>query len=183
MAYDFSDFKKRLAEIIAWLSEEFLGIRIGRAAPSVLDGIMVDLYGAKTPLKHVAGISIENPRVLRVSPWDKSQVKAIEKAIGDANLGVSASSDEGGIRVFFPELTEDRRKMLTKLAKEKMEDARISVRKERDFLQNDINTKEKSGEISEDDKFRLKEEMQKLVDAANKSLDELLEKKEREILG
>lgn len=183
MPFDFADFKKRLTEVEAWLGEELMGVRTGRAAPAVLDSVMVDSYGAKTPLKHVAGISIEDARTLRVAPWDKGQVKAIEKAIGEANIGVSASADESGIRVFFPELTEDRRKMLTKLAKEKLEDARISVRKERDEVQSDVNAKEKAGDISEDEKFRLKDEMQKYVDATNKKLDELLEKKEREILG
>ncbi|MCI0542541.1 ribosome recycling factor [bacterium] len=183
MAYDFSPFKKKLGDAEDWFGEELLSIRTGRAAPSILDGIFVDSYGTKTLLKHVAGISIEDARTLRVSPWDKSQIKQIEKAIEEANLGVSVSSDEAGVRVFFPELTEDRRKMLMKLAKERLEDARVSVRKERDEVWKDVQEKEKDGDISEDDKFKLKDEMQKLVDGTNGKLDEFLEKKEREIMG
>lgn len=183
MAYDFAHFKSRLAGVEEWLGEELLSIRTGRATPGVLDGVSVDSYGAKTPLKHAAGISIEDAKTLRVSPWDRSQVKAIEKAIMDANLGLSVSAGEDGVRVFFPDLTGDRRATLMKLAREKFEQGRVSVRSERDEVWKDIQEKEKDGDISEDEKFKLKDEMQKFVDAANKKLEELVEKKERDISG
>ncbi len=183
MAYDFSHFKAQLASVEEWLGEELSGIRTGRAAPAVLDGVTIESYGSKTPLKHVASISSEDAKTLRVSPWDKSQIKAIEKGIGEANLGISVSSDADGIRVFFPDLTSERRTMLAKLAREKLEQGRVSVRSERDEVWKDIQESEKDGDISEDEKFKLKEEMQKLVDASNSKLDELTEKKEKDIEG
>lgn len=181
MQYDFSQFKNNLAQAGEWLGQELLGIRTGRASPSLLDGVHIDSYGTRTPLKHAANISTEDAKTLRVVPWDKSHVKGIEKAVTEANLGVSVSSDADGVRVFFPDLTEERRKTLAKLASERTEDARIRVRKERDEVWKDIQEKEREGDIAEDDKFRLKEEMQKFVDAANEKLDELLKKKEKEI--
>lgn len=181
MTYDFSQLKSRLAGVEEWLGEELLSIRTGRAAPGVLDGIQIESYGAKTPLKHVASISIDDAKTLRISPWDKSQVRLIEKAITEANLGVSASGDTDGVRVFFPDLTTERRAMLSKLAREKLEQGRVSVRSERDEVWKDIQEKEKDGDISEDDKFRLKDDMQKLVDATNAKLEELTQKKEKDI--
>jgi len=181
MAYDFSQFKKRLAEAEEWLGQELLGIRTGRASPSLLDSVQVDSYGSSVPIKHSANISVEDAKTLRVLPWDKSQIKGIEKAITEANLGISVSSDHDGVRVFFPDLTEERRKTLMKLAGDRTEDARVRIRKERDEIWKDIQEKERGGEIAEDDKFRMKDEMQKLVDAANERLEEMLAKKEGEI--
>lgn len=181
MAYDFSNFKKKLVEVEEWLGGELLGIRTGRASPSLLDGVQIESYGARVPLRHSANIATEDAKTLRVVPWDKSQVKGIEKAITEANLGVSVSSDADGVRVFFPDLTEERRKTLVRLANERTEDARIRVRKERDLVWKEIQDQERGGDIAEDEKFRLKEEMQKHVDAANEKLDDLLKKKEKEI--
>lgn len=166
-----------------WLGREYLGIRTGKATPAVLDGVMVDSYGSKTPLKHVAAIGIEDARTVRVTPWDKSQLSAIQTAIDVANLGLSVSPDSVGLRVIFPMLTEERRKMLIKLMNEKLEDARISARQEREKVWADIQTAEKNGAISEDEKFKAKEELQKLIDEVNKKLDELAQKKEIEIMS
>jgi ribosome recycling factor len=181
MSYDFSSFKKKLEGVEEWLANEYTGVRTGRATPAILDNVYIEAYGTRTPLKHVASISIEDARTIRVAPWDKSQIKGIEKSIGEANLGLSASSDTMGVRVFFPELTAERRTALVKVTGEKLEHARVSVRAERDDVWSEIQTLEREGEIPEDDKFRLKEEMQKLVDGANAKLEEMSERKEKEI--
>ncbi|MCX6738540.1 MAG: ribosome recycling factor [Candidatus Parcubacteria bacterium] len=181
MAYDFSSFKEKLGGIQEWLSTEYTSVRTGRATPAILDSIYLDSYGTRTPIKHVASISIEDARTIRVAPWDKGQVKGIEKAIGEANLGLSVSSDAIGVRVFFPELTAERRAALLKVTREKLEHARVSVRSERDDVWSEIQMLEKEGEIPEDEKFSLKEEMQKFVDQANAKLEEMSERKGKEI--
>ncbi|MBI2046484.1 MAG: ribosome recycling factor [Parcubacteria group bacterium] len=183
MQYDFSTFKTRSAEVAAWLKTEFAGIHTGRATPSLLDKVMIDSYDAKTPIQHVASISVENARSLRIVPWDKKNIKEIEKAIGNAKLGVNVSIDDQGVRVSFPELTSENRQMLVKLARAKLEDARVTLKKEREEVWNDIQKKEREGEIPEDDKFRFKDELQKLIDTAHKELEAIIERKEKEIIG
>ncbi|HWB34284.1 MAG TPA: ribosome recycling factor, partial [Candidatus Paceibacterota bacterium] len=150
-------------------------------APAILDGVMVESYGTRMTISQVANISVEDARTLRVVPWDSSQAKEIEKAITMANLGLSVGMDERGVRVSFPELTSERRAQLVKLAKEKIEEGRTSLRKLRDDIWSDIQKQEKDGKMPEDDKFRAKDDMQKRVDAANKKFDEALERKEKEI--
>jgi ribosome recycling factor len=183
MAYDFKPFEKRLKEIEERLVKDLGGVRTGRAAPAILDGVQVESYGTRMGVNQVATVTIEDARSLRVTPYDMSQTKEIEKAIMSANLGVSVGADERGVRVSFPELTSERRVSLIKIAKEKLEEARGSVRGARDDVWNDIQGKEKDGTMSEDDKFRSKDEMQKRVDAANHKFDEMLERKEKEISG
>ena len=181
MAYDFSTFKKGLQGIEEWLANEYTGVRTGRATPAILDSVFIETYGSRNPIKHVASVTIEDAKTIRVSPWDKAQIKAIEKAIAEANLGLGSSSDAQGVRVFFPELTADRRTALMKVVREKLEHARVSVRAERDETWSDIQEKEKAHEISDDDKFRLKDEMQKFVDTENQRMEEMAERKEKEI--
>ncbi|OGG54732.1 ribosome recycling factor [Candidatus Kaiserbacteria bacterium RIFCSPHIGHO2_02_FULL_49_11] len=181
MAYDFSPLKKKVADTEEWLKKEYQGIRTGRATPTLLDGVLVESYGSRMPLIQVGSVSVEDARTIRIAPWDQSQIKAIEKGVTDANLGVGVSADERGVRVTFPELTSERRGALMKIAKDKLEDARVSLRGERDRVWSDIQKKEKESEISEDEKFRYKDEMQKLVDEGNKKLDILAEKKRAEI--
>lgn len=181
MAYDFSALKKRLAEGDEHFKEGLSTLRTGRATPALLDSVVAESYGSRTPIKHLASITIEDPRSLRVTPWDKSQIKPIESAIAAANLGVSTQADGSSLRVIFPELTSDRRKALMKIAKEKLEEARIAVRQARDEVWNAIQDEEKEGGMSEDDKFRYKDELQKHIDAANEKLEESLAKKETEI--
>jgi ribosome recycling factor len=183
MAYDFKPFEKRIADIIEKAGREMSGIRTGRAAPAILDGIMIESYGTRVPINQVANISVEDARSLRIVPWDTNNSKEIEKAITVANLGVSVGADEKGVRVFFPELTADRRVSLMRLAKEKMEEMRTSLRSARDDVWSDIQAKERDGDMSEDDKFRAKEDMQKRVDAANSQFEQMLERKEKEISG
>ncbi len=184
MAYNFSPFKEETKKIASWLQNEFASIHTGKASPIILDSINVESYGSFQPIKNVASISIEDPKTLRVAPWDKNMVKEIEKAITASNLGLSLATDSDGVRVIFPMLTTENREKLVKVLKAKLEDARISVRKAREEVQSDIEAKAKAGEgFSEDDKFRAKEEHQKLVDEANSELEALFEKKQSEILG
>ncbi len=178
MSYNFNPFKQQLAEVQQRLSREFEMIRAGRPSPAILDGITVDSYGSRVPLKHLGVITIDDVRTLRVTLWDQSQFKSVETAINTANLGVSLSSDGTIIRLVFPELTEEKRKLLIKLVHEKLEESRISIRKEREKVWNDIQAKERAGEISEDDKFRYKEEMQKIIDEMNRKIEEMSGNKE-----
>lgn len=183
MAYDFKIFEKRIKEIEEKVVKELGSVRTGRAAPAILDGVQVESYGTRMSISQVASVTIEDARTLRITPYDASQGKEIEKALTVANLGLSVGMDERGVRVSFPELTGERRQSLLKLAKEKVEECRTSLRSARDEVWNDIQKQEKDGEMGEDDKFRAKEEMQKRVDAANKKFDELLVRKEQEIAG
>lgn len=181
MAYDFKPLDTKLAGAKEWLSREYQGLRTGRATPAILDSIMVQAYGSMMPLKQVATIGIEDARSLRVQAFDPSIIKDIEKSISMADLGVGVGSDASGVRVTFPELTSERREQLVKLAKGKLEDARTTVRGGRDDCWKDIQEQEKEGALTEDDKFRLKDEMQKKVDAMNEELQKLFEKKEAEM--
>ena len=179
--YDFSELKDKVADAQEWLRKEFQGLRTGRATPALIDSIQIESYGSRMPLNQVASVGVEDARTLRISPWDASQIKVIEKALTDANLGVGVSSDEKGVRATFPELTSERRDSLIKLAKDKLEHARQSIRGAREETWNDIQAQEKAGDMSEDDKFRAKDELQKYVDAGNKALEDIFEKKESEI--
>ncbi len=183
MSYDFSTFNGAVIEAEEWLRKELSLLRTGRASSSVLDAIYIESYGSMSPVAHVASVSMEDPRTIRVSPWDKSQVKAIEQAINKANIGLSVSSDEAGLRVIFPELTGERRLQVVKLLKERLEDAKITMRKAREAVITDLKAEEKDGNISEDEHFKAKDDLQKLVDSANAKFDEIAAKKEQEILN
>lgn len=181
MVYDLSPIKKKLPEIEDWLKKELSLLRTGRASPALLDNINVDYYGAKQPLKHVGAISTEDARTLRIRPWDISLIRQIEQEIRNSSLGLSAIAEKDSVRVIFPELTQERRKALIKAVSEKLEQARISLRKIRDEYWRDIQDKEREGKISEDDKYRLKDDLQELVDATMKNLEQMSETKEKEI--
>ena len=181
MAYNFTNFKNKAKSVEDWVLKEFGGIRTGRATPAILDNIFVEVYGSRMAIKQLAAINIEDPRTIRIAPYDLSQGKAIEKSITAANLGLSIASDDRGVRVSFPELTSERRQMLLKAAKDKLEQAKVSLRKHRDETVREIDDKEKKKEISEDEKFRGKADLQKLTDEANKALEGLYERKEKEI--
>ncbi|MBI5140504.1 MAG: ribosome recycling factor [Candidatus Vogelbacteria bacterium] len=183
MSYNFSQLKERAKEIEKWLSGEFATLRTGRVSPAILDSVQVESYGARMPIAHVAAVSIEDAKTLRIAPWDKSQIKEIEHALAAANLGVSVSVDDVGIRVSFPDLTEDRRKALAKIVNSKLEEAKVTLRKERERVWNEIQDKEKEGGMAEDDKFRYKDELQKLVDETGTTLESLAERKDKEIMS
>lgn len=169
--------KEELEKIENWLKKEYLQIHTGQANPAILDSVSVDSYGTKMPIKNVASISIEDSKTIRISPWDKNQIKDMEKAILEADLGLSIVSDGDGVRVIFPMLTTETRQNFVKLLKDKLEDARINVRKIRqDFIN-------KLTDLTEDEIKKEKEDIQKLVDEANKSLEDIFSKKEKEVLS
>lgn len=181
MAYNFTQFKNSAKETEEWLKKEMSGIRTGRATPAILDNVRVDAYGSEMPVNQVANVSVEDARMLRITPWDMSLAKAVEKAIAVSDLGLSVALDDKGLRVTFPELTTDRRASLLKIAKQKLEDAKVTLRGEREKVLKDIDKHEKEGGMGEDEKFRLKTELQKMVDESTKNLDEVFTKKEKEI--
>ena len=179
--FNFNNFKTKATAVEEWLVKEMSFIRTGRALPSILDAVSVEAYGGKMSIKELASVFVEDPRSIRVEPWDKTQMKAIEKGISAANLGLSVNSDEKGLRVIFPELTSERREQVLKLAKSKLEESRITLRALRDETMKEIENKEKEGGMGEDDKFRYKEELQKMVEAGNLKLEEIYERKQKEI--
>ncbi len=179
MAYSFSDFSTQGKEVIEWLKREYTGISTGRATPAILDLVSVESYGSRTAIPHVASVTIEDPRTLRVAPWDKSQVKIIEKALYDADLGLSVSVDDGGLRIFFPQLTTERRAQLVKVLKDRLEDGRVKVRMLRQETQKDIEAQN----LPEDDAKRASDELQKKVDEYNGLLEDVFTKKEAEVMN
>jgi len=181
MTYDFSSFTSKLDEALKWFQNELGGVRTGRATPALLDGVMVESYGARVPINQVGSVNVEDARTLRIAPWDSGSIKSIEKAVTDADFGVSVASDDRGVRVTFPELTTDRRVQLLKLAKGRLEEARVSLRQARDEVVKDMDQKEKDGSLTKDAKFRMKEELQKRVNQMNERLNGMFAKKETEI--
>lgn len=181
MVYNFSQIKNKGEQIKEKFKKETASIRTGRANPSLVENLIVDSYGAKTPLKHLAAINAEDAKTLRITPWDASLVKKIESAIAVSDLGVQPTVDKQSIRVSVPALTEERRKSLIKTLSARLEETKISLRLERDKAWKDIQEKERKGEISEDDKFRFKDELQKIIDGISKDLEESAKRKEKEI--
>jgi ribosome recycling factor len=175
------DFETRGKEILQWLTTEYAGIRTGQATPALLDNIKVESYGSMMPLNQVGSVGVEDARTLRISLWDAGGIPAVETALREADLGVSVATDSAGLRVIFPELTSDRRAQLIKLAKSKLEEARVSVRSTRDEIMKDLDVQQKAGDLSEDEKFTQKDAIQEKVDAVNKQLEELYTKKETEV--
>lgn len=183
MAYDFSKIKSGGERIKERFKTEIASIRTGRANPALVENLLIDSYGAKTPLKHLASITVEDARTIRIAPWDASAIKNIEYAISASDLGVQPIADKQSIRVSVPGLTEERRKSLIKILSAKLEEARISLRLERDKTWKDVQEKEREGEISEDDKFRFKDELQKIVDKISDEMETVAKHKESEIMG
>lgn len=181
MAYDFKEFDSKVAGTKEWLAREYTGLRTGRATPAILDSVQVQAYGSLMPLKQVGNVGVEDARTLRITPWDASLVKDIERAITNADLGLGTVADSSGVRVMFPELTADRRAQLIKAAKGKLEEARTAIRVARDECWKDIQAKEEEGGMGEDEKFRLKDDLQKRVDAANTDLEKTFDRKEEEM--
>ncbi|KAB8295485.1 ribosome recycling factor [Bifidobacterium avesanii] len=174
--------KEQMAKSIENTKENFSGIRTGRANPALLNGIMVDYYGSPTPIKAVASIGVPEPRTLAVTPFDKSQAPAVEKAIRDSDLGVSPNRDGNVIRVTMPELTEERRKEYVKIAKGKAEDGKVAVRNIRRKAKESIDKAVKDGDMGEDEGDRLLKELDKVTKATTDEIDALLDTKQKEIL-
>lgn len=181
MDYDFKIVSGKLKAAEDWLQKEYRGLRTGRATPAILDGVQISAYGSMMPLKQVGNVSVEDARSIRITAYDNSLIKDIERGISAADLGVGTSSDGTSVRVTFPELTGERRAELVKVAKGKLEEARTSVRLARDESWKEIQEREREGTLTEDDKFALKEDLQELVDKANQSLENMFDAKETEM--
>ena len=181
MAYNFNQFKQGTKDVEEWLKREFSTIRTGRAIPTILDGVKVEAYGSQMAINELGNVSVEDARMIRITPWDMTVVKDIEKAIIVSDLGLSVAVDDKGLRVVFPDLTSDRRVALVKIAKQKLEEAKVTLRTEREKTLKDIDKQEKEGSLSEDEKFRIKADVQKMLDDASRMLEEIFTKKEKEI--
>ena len=164
------------------LNTEMGKIRTGRANPALVEGLIVDYYGTKTPLKQIASINAPEARLLVIQPWDKGALVYIESALRESDLGFNPNNDGQVVRINIPALTEERRKELVKLLNQRAEDAKISIRNIREEAWKEIQDVEKEGKMSEDDKFSGKEYLQKIVDEYNKKIEEVREKKETEIM-
>jgi len=179
--FDFSELNQKSKEVENWLAKELSVIRTGRASSAILDFVQVEAYGSKMSVRELANISVEDAKTIKIEPWDAAIGKNIEKAISSSNLGLSVAPFDRGLRIIFPELTAERREQFAKVVKEKLEEAKTTLRSLRDKTWKAVEEKEKAGGMGEDDKFRFKEEMQKIIDLSNKKLEELAEKKEKEI--
>jgi len=182
-AYDKSDLQRRMDGATESLKSDLIGLRTGRASTNLLDPITVEVYGAQMPLNQVATVSAPEPRLLSVQVWDKGNVNSVEKAIRSAGLGLNPISDGTMIRLPIPDLTEERRKELAKLAGQYAEKARIAVRNVRRDGMDALKLDEKKHEISEDERKRLEAEVQKMTDATIADIDSAAHSKEQEILG
>ena len=182
-AYDKSDLERRMHGSVESLKGDLGGLRTGRASVSLLDPVTVEVYGANMPLNQVATVSAPEPRMLSVQVWDKSNVGPVDKAIRSAGLGVNPIVDGQNVRIPIPDLTEERRKELAKLAGQYAEKARIAARNVRRDGMDNLKVDEKKGEISEDDRKRRETEVQKLTDSTIAEIDAAANAKEKEILG
>ena len=177
-----AETRQRMRKAVTHLQEEFGGIRTGRASPAQVEKIMVDYYGAQTPLQQLAGFSVPEPRVLVVQPYDKGAMKAIEKAIQQSDLGINPDNDGQVIRLTFPQLTEERRKDLVKVVKTRAEEGRVAVRNVRRDARKELEALEKAGDLSKDDLARTEKDLEKAVHEVIAEIDEMVTHKERELL-
>ena len=183
MSIEVKDYDVRMLKTIDVVKANFASVRAGRANAGVLDRIMVEYYGTPTPLNQVASVSTPDPRTLVIQPWDATLLKAIEKAIQTSDLGINPQNDGRVIRLAFPQLTEERRKELTKQVKKYAEDGKVALRNLRREAMDDIKAAKKNSEITEDDQKNLEKELQELTDKRCKDIDELCAKKEQELMA
>lgn len=179
---DLDDIERRMSGAVDALKHEFSGLRTGRATTSLLDGVVVDVYGSSMPLNQVGTVSVPEPRMLSVQVWDKSNAAAVEKAIRNSGLGLNPMNDGQLIRIPIPELNEERRAELAKIAAKYAEQARIAIRNVRKAGMDTLKRQEKDKEISEDDHKMYADEVQELTNKHVKSVDEALSVKEQEIM-
>jgi ribosome recycling factor len=176
------DARERMSKSVDATRDEFASVRTGRASPALLDRIVVDYYGAATPLRQLATISAPEARLLTVQPYDKSSIKAIEKSINESDIGLHPSNDGNLIRLVVPELNEERRRELVKVARHIAEEGRVAIRNIRRDVMHDLRELKEAGEAGSDDEHRAEVELQKLTDARIADLDAFLKSKEEEIL-
>ena len=180
---DYKVYEDKMKKSIDSVAADFASVRAGRANASVLDRIMVDYYGSPTPIQQIAAISSPDARTLLISPWDKTAVKSIEKAIQNSDLGINPQNDGRVIRLNFPQLTEERRKELTKQVKKYAENGKVAIRNIRRDAMDKLKAKQKKSEITEDDCKEFEKELQDLTDKRCKELDDLSAKKEKELMA
>ncbi len=176
------DAKERMAKSVDAIRHEFGSVRTGRASPALLDRIGVDYYGAVTPLKQLATVNAPEARMLTIQPYDKTSIKAIERAILESDIGLTPSNDGNVIRLVVPELTEERRKQLVKVVRNIAEEGRVAIRNIRRDVMHDLRELKDAGETGSDEEHRAEVELQKVTDARIHELDEILEHKEADIL-
>jgi ribosome recycling factor len=173
--------KAKMEKSVTLLAQELAKLRTGRASPALLDGIKVDYYGSTLPLNQVASISIPEPRLMIIQPWDKNALPEIEKALFKSAIGLTPNSDGNVIRLAIPPLTTERREDLVKLTHRLGEDTKVAIRNIRREANSDTKKEEKEKKISEDDSFKFQEQIQKMTDEYIKKVDDILNKKEEEI--
>ncbi|MED1872392.1 ribosome recycling factor [Brevibacillus borstelensis] len=176
------DMEERMSKAISTLKKDLASLRAGRANPAILDKIAVDYYGTPTPISQLANISVPEPRMLTIQPWDKSSLKEIDRAIQQSDLGLTPSNDGTIIRIVIPPLTEERRKELVKVANKSGEEAKVAIRNIRRDANDDIKKLEKGGTISEDESRRHQETIQKATDKYIAEVDKIVKEKEKDIL-
>ena len=175
-------YEEKMQKCVDYLVADFAAIRAGRANPNVLNKIRVDYYGTPTPIQQVANVSVPEPRMIQIAPWDRSLIKAIEKAIMTSELGINPSNDGTVIRLIFPEVTEERRKHLAKDVKKKGEEQKVAVRNVRRDGVDAVKKLEKASEVTEDDRKDLEDQLQKMTDKFVKNIDKAVEDKTKEIM-
>ena len=176
------DAEEKMEKAVSVAKEDFSGIRTGRATPQMFNKIVVDYYGALTPVNQLSSLTVPEPRMAIVTPYDKSSLGAIERAIRDSDLGVNPTNDGTIIRIVFPQLTEERRKEFVKVARAKAEDAKVSIRSIRRKAKEELDRLVKDGETGEDEVTRAEKELEKTTGQYVASVDELLRHKEAELL-
>ena len=179
---EYKVYEDKMKKSVEAVENDFATVRAGRANASVLNRISVDYYGTPTPIQQIASISSPDPRTLAISPWDASAVKAIEKAIQESDLGINPQNDGKVIRLAFPQLTEERRKDLVKQIRKYAENGKVAIRNIRRDAMESFKKKEKASEITEDDLKQAEKDLQKLTDDSSKKIDELLARKEKELM-
>lgn len=177
-----SNCEIKMQKAVEIFKEEIKKFHTGRATPVLVENILVDYYGSKSPIKQIASISIPEPRMILIAPWNKNDISAIEKALIESDLKANPQNDGESIRITLPALTEERRKELVKLLGKEKEKTRVSVKQAREEAWEEIKELETEKMISEDEKFKAKDDLQKVVDGYNKQLDEISERKEEEIM-
>ena len=179
---EYKVYEGKMGKSIDSVAADFASVRAGRANAAVLDRIMVDYYGSPTPIQQIAAISSPDPRSLVIAPWDATAVKAIEKAIQNSDLGINPQNDGKSIRLNFPQLTEERRKELVKQIRKYAENGKVAVRNIRRDAMEHFKKLEKASEITEDEMKQAEKDLQKLTDDSSKKIDELLARKEKELM-
>jgi ribosome recycling factor len=178
----FSDTKEKMAKAIGHVQSDFASIRTGRATPALVEHLKVEYYGSDVPLQQIAGFNVPEPRLLVITPYDKSSLRDIERAIQHSDLGINPSNDGAVIRLSIPPLTEERRKDFVKVAKHKAEEGRVAIRNVRRAARHDLESLEKDGDISSDELERAEKELEKVTQDHVAEVDRMLQHKEQELL-